>query len=61
MKCFYCDKDIDLVNGHYAHSVTHGIYMHIPCWEKYESLLSQGKVKHLYDKDELRSLSNNRT
>jgi len=62
MKCFYCDKDLDLTGKHgaYMHSVTHGIYMHEKCWAKYEKLMGEGKIKKLYDKEELQALSHHK-
>ena len=61
MKCLYCDKQIDLVKDHYAHSVTHGVYFHLPCFNEYELLVRNKEVKNLYDTDELRSLSTARS
>ena len=45
MNCFYCEKEIDLAKDEYFRSVTHGIYMHLPCLREYEKRLQQGEFK----------------
>lgn len=56
-RCFFCDKKINLVTDRYFRSVTHQILMHLKCFIKYEKLINEGKIKQLYDKEELQSLS----
>lgn len=41
-RCFQCRKSVDTTRPAeepYVHSVTHGVYFHLGCWEKYEGQL----------------------
>jgi hypothetical protein len=46
--CWFCGKHVDTFHPDkhpYFRSVTHDIYMHLECAEKYEKLLGEGKIK----------------
>ena len=47
-KCYYCGKPVDTINEYYFHSVTHDIYFHLPCSDKYETEVRTGKIKPYY-------------
>jgi hypothetical protein len=47
-ECWYCGKPVDTTipdKVPYFHSVTHGTYMHLSCFEKYEQELEKGEGK----------------
>jgi len=47
-KCYYCNKPVDVINEFFFHSVTHNVYMHLPCFEEYEDKLTKGKIKSYF-------------
>lgn len=46
-RCWKCGKMVDTTipdKEPYFHSITHGIYMHLKCFEQYERELLHGKA-----------------
>lgn len=43
--CSWCGEEVDVVNEFYYKSVTHNIYMHLPCSSEHERMLRLGKIK----------------